>query len=761
MDKQKKYIWGVLFFEALVCLSLIAVIAVRRKNPEPFGLSLSDWQSNYVTYGDDCWYIDESTADVSDTIDFIYGPYIPIKRGTYTVCLDYACSADQSCMVSATQGNSAYLKTDSSILSRNGNRVSYSFTVTEDIDNLEVLVRYSGIGWLRVDHIEITPDTLGLQRLLTAALFLFLLIDVCYCFRARLKENKNLLCALCGIVLLSSLPLFIKGIAFGHDLRFHLMRIEGIAEELKRGQLPVRLSSLWMDGYGYPVSVYYGDLLLYIPALLRVAGVPITAAYKLYLFFVNAATTVLSYVCFQKIFNSQKIALLTTLVYATAGYRIVCLYVRAAVGEYSTMVFLPVVVLAVYRIYTADEKDWKNYRRHALTLALGMTGLIGTHILSTEMTVLVLFLLAAVLWRRTFRKNTLRVYGLAVFETILFNLYFLIPLFDYYRNVPAVINSTVEEYTPKIQGAGAYIGQYFSFFQNMFGQGNSTTYLSERMGLSPGIALMAVLILAVALWVNRKATREIKFYTVLSAAVLFLASNLFPWDFLAANSRIGDVLAQIQFPWRFLGLASLFLTLLCGYVLQSFSRIESDGRFLWSGKFLLGACMIAACFAVSSYADHASIVDYRDTPGLSTYSVGGGEYLRTKTDIASLQGTISAEGMEEATLLERDGCRMELYCETGAGAGYVEVPMFHYKGCGVTDEFGNIYQISDGVNDRIRFAVPAGFSGQIFVDFAEPWYWRLGELMSAAFAVWIGLARYLQTGAQTRFRHQWRRLRCK
>lgn len=220
--------------------------------------------------------------------------------------------------------------------------------------------------------------------------------------------------SLVAVVILVSLPLFAVLGVYGHDLQFHLMRIEGIACDLEGGNILSKISPVWMDGYGYPVSVYYGDLLLYVPAILRIGGFPIATAYKMYLFLINFGTAVISYICFRKIFGKRNTALLLSLAYTTASYRIVDLYTRAAVGEYSAMMFFPVIALAVYRIYTQDVREWKLYRKNALTLAIGMTGVIGTHILSTEM---------------------------AVLETVVLNLYFLIPFLDYFINVNVRINT--------------------------------------------------------------------------------------------------------------------------------------------------------------------------------------------------------------------------------------------------------------------------------------------------------------------------------
>lgn len=50
---------------------------------------------------------------------------------------------------------------------------------------------------------------------------------------------------------------------------FYLMWIESIAQEIKDGILFVHMNVMINDDYGYPMLVFYGDLFLYIPALLK------------------------------------------------------------------------------------------------------------------------------------------------------------------------------------------------------------------------------------------------------------------------------------------------------------------------------------------------------------------------------------------------------------------------------------------------------------------------------------------------------------
>ena len=79
---------------------------------------------------------------------------------------------------------------------------------------------------------------------------------------------------------IASLGLMEEYILYGHDLIFHLFRIEGLAEGLKAGSFPVRIQPGWFNGWGYPVSVMYGEGLLLFPSVLRILGVSVQNAYN-------------------------------------------------------------------------------------------------------------------------------------------------------------------------------------------------------------------------------------------------------------------------------------------------------------------------------------------------------------------------------------------------------------------------------------------------------------------------------------------------
>ena len=744
---QKKKIMCILAFELLILIVMDIMLIIQWQSSRAIDVPITDWESDYVEYDDtDGWFVNEQFLQSEESIDLIHSPLISLRRGTYRIKMEYHCDYNQSCL--AYSNNDAFhLKAGEAILSKNYDQLIYDFEISGDIRDFEFLVRYNGNGYLQINDIDITPSPFIMLRNIFVVLGLFICADLCIFFSDRIKRNSNTLLALVGITILTSLPLFIDGIGNGHDLRFHLMRIEGIAREIRIGNIPVRISSAWMDGYGYPVSIYYGDLLLYIPAFMSLVGFSITSAYKFYIFMINIGTVVITYCCMNKICRDKRVALLMSLAYSTASYRMINIYERSAVGEYTAMMFMPIVAVAVYKIYTDDVSDVKEYRKNALLLAVGMSGLIINHVLSTEMIVFVMIIICISLFKLTFRKETVKVYLLAVLETCVLSAYFIVPFIDYSLNVSNRIGAVVSSGGTHIQRKGITIGEYFTFFRHMSHVvGSNLT--SQRMLLTPGIILTMTFIIAIVLWINNRGNAIMKLLIVYACLTIMITLNIFPWDYLSSHFWVGNLLAQVQFPWRYIGIVSLILTVLLGNLLTQISmdmvKIEKYGAII------VAAGIVMTCFFTSDYADNSELVAPYSGAELDHYSVIGGEYLRDGTNIASLvtlTADVVSERMEEAFIVSRRGSSMMIRCvASDEEGGSIWIPMLNYKGYHVTDDDGNEYPIKDNNINQIEISVPIGFDGYLLVEYREPWYWRAAELVSliavlglCVWEVWVHL----------------------
>ncbi len=208
---------------------------------------------------------------------------------------------------------------------------------------------------------------------------------------------------LAGITVAACLPLFSNYLYFGHDIDYHLQRISAMAAELSYGQFPVRMTTDTLNGYGYANSLCYCELFLTLPALLYNAWLPLRTCYQVYIFVVTLSTAIIAYCSFGKITASRKLGLLGAALYTLSCYRLVCTYIRASVGEYTAITFLPLVLVGLYNIYTTEKPRFAQW----VPMAFGMAALVQCHLLSCELIALLLVVFCLLRLRDTLRPARL------------------------------------------------------------------------------------------------------------------------------------------------------------------------------------------------------------------------------------------------------------------------------------------------------------------------------------------------------------------
>ena len=109
-------------------------------------------------------------------------------------------------------------------------------------------------------------------------------------------------------------------------------------------------------------------------------------------------------------------------------------------------------------------------------------------------------------------------------------------------------------------------------------------------------------------------------------------------------------------------------------------------------------------------------------------ALAAAEYLLEGTDIEILDYTIEAENAE-ALLVSESGLNMTIRVNTDGNA-WVQIPRFNYPNYSVNDENGNILNTATGDNNKMRILIPQSYTGTIIVSYAEPWYWRMSEIVS-------------------------------
>lgn len=729
--KENKIMMIIIIIELFILGILFFTMINRMRNTTDISLDLGAMASGHeeVKYDGTKWSLNSEDANalVNDGY-IIYGPGINLEKGTYTLVLNYSTTRIQKGVVEAFGG--IIETSDYFLLSSNKNILKYDFRVLSKFSGVQFrLKEYLG-GDFELYGVRIIRNTRDIRTTIFIFILLSIIIDLLL-FSEKVRSNFHIILAIVGITFLASLPLFPKGMMTGDDMRFHFARIEAVFEGLKSGAFPVKMYSVYNDDYGYPVGIYYGDLLLYIAAIYRVIGFSIMTSYKMYIVTINLLTAVSAFLCGKRIFKNKITPLIFSLVFTTATYRMLCIYARAAVGEYSVGCFYPLIMLAIWNIYTKD-KESNEFKKSYFFLALGMSGLIYTHVLSTEMVLLTLIAFSIALFKKTFTLPVILVYLKSILLCGMMSLAFIVPFLEYYIKVDTDLDDGFQ--STYIQNLGAYISDYFAFFKSITGGDRPGT----RGLLTPGLVLMLGLAIAIYLIATKNANTQIKIVTIGALMSLFVASNLCPWNRIYEIPKLGQFLVSVQFPYRYIGIAVAFLALLLGLSLERLNELEIFDKNVC--KYVIAASVLTTFVFVSFYQDESfvrSVFKAYDTPDLFVWTRSddfgmylGSEYLMDNSDVS--MGTLDYinNGQDvTAELLEENGLKMTLKVDAKEN-GILEVPRFAYPYFTAKDSNGNKFKILKGNNNKVTIVFNDAYKGTIIVDFEEPIHWRVAEIVS-------------------------------
>ena len=687
------------------------------------------------------------STDRSDAAVKICTERIGVPKGICTVTVQYEKGRGNGlCYAQASEKGVHSLYTDHVKLSYLQSEKSFDIYVNDDVDDLQLVIEPEADGDFAVNrlHIEMAANSKIYQIFCLAVKLLLIngIVALIYYRNRRFKRCTEII-GIFVIGMIASAGLMEEYILYGHDLMFHLLRIEGLKDGLLAGGYPVRLQPGWFNGWGYPVSIMYGDQLLYFPALLRLVGVNLQNAYKCYIGAVNLGTAAVAYYAFLKIAKDKNAALFGSCLYTLSPYRLSCIYVRAALGEYSAMLFLPLVLLCFWYAFEAKEDEKITADKLAAPI-VGFTGLIQTHILSCFLTAFIIVIFCIIYFKRIFRKNVLIYLCQTAFITILVNLWFIVPFFQY-MGEPFVVTAKAQM-TPAFQRWGANFAELFAVYWN--GTLNSAwgeiASISQKFPKPVGTAYLMILVIAVCMYAKGRAKRlEKKMFLCISFFLLsvFMASTAFPY--YAINKifpALGSLFLHIQFPYRFLTLTGLF-----GSILAVFVIMEITGT--WGKRAAAAVAALVGLVAALQGSQLIYSTMYRgdcllvyDIAALDNNAVSTGEYLYEGTYGPNTEGQQIPVG-EGAVIesFEKRYNEITLTCKSEREDAYILMPLFYYIGYEARDLTTNktLEIVRSEDNNRIRVNLPAGYEGTFQVHFNELPAWRAAKLVSLLTILYI------------------------
>ena len=727
------------------------------------------------------WYIDNS-MDMSEGVITVTTNPVNLHFGSFLITLKYATDdhnntydaistyntwpvitshtdAALSDVYSADEGDF-----DNMLDSRS--EATFRLDSWQNVSGYQIRFNYKGNGYLYVSGIEIHETLTFKNVLLFWTIVLYLIFLLLYSVISRHYGIGKYAITLSAVFVLCSLPLTGPYLSYGHDLPFHLARIEGVATAIKSGQFPVRVPYLWNNGYGYASSIFYSDLYLLFPALLRMIGITVQGAYKAYVLAINVGTCLITFYCFNRVLHNRKAAIVSTAAYALSPYRICCIYVRAAVGEYSAMTFLPLVILGMYDLYqdsSNKNEKLKDVLSHSMPLILGISAIIECHILSCVILMIYIFIVAVLKIKRTFTKTVLRRIFTSIVGVLLLNAWFVVPMIDFMQDKFNVDNMRS---LGRFGANGAFPWQVFSLFPS----GSGTSYsVAEGLGSEPEMSysIGGGIIIGILVWVFISTRKDIskdrtflisKWRFGLGLLFTLMAVIWFPWDFVQQLGGIATFVTQsIQFPFRFLGIATALLSLVCGSLIIIIKN--NKPLYHWYAPVMItmmAFCVVSASYEIDDIERNGTWIYEVNDNDVDMNSIGTEDYIPVGTDMTIFNDLEchAGDGIDVFDMKKNEGT-VTIDCSNSSVDSYVDVPLLYYRGYTAKEVgIGKKLQVIAGEGMRVRVVIPAGFDGTINVKFSEPWSWRICEIVSilAALAVITGVITNAKSGKRAGIR---------
>lgn len=680
---------------------------------------------------------------------------ISLERGSYQVTMDYDLTVDAVRITPLYEASYGPDDAETILLTKEFQEKTFELLLPDQVNEFSFqLPELENADDLVIHSITMERTNQSERVRFFVVLCIFCAVDILFYlgrkgrFGAWSVEKRGSVLCIGLIVLFACVPLMTNYLLSGQDLTFHLMRIEGLAEGLKQGQFPVKMQPVWLNDYGYPVSILYGDLFLYVPAVLRIIGFSLQASYKIYLVMIQIITAINTYLCCKEIAEDRKLGVVGCFLYVFATNRMTNIYYRAAVGEYTALAFLPLVFLGLFYLLGEKERTRAEQKKVFFLLVMGYTFMLESHMLSFNIAI-VFSIIYCLFHFKKFLQNFWFLVKTALI-TIGLNFVFLVPMADYMisHDMKVKFASQIEN----MQEHGLFLSQLFQMFRFPVSlSGNVMNGVGGDMAIGIGLAYMLMLALFVwelccCFWRKKKGlanegmiqTESVRIF-VIFLLCLVMSCYFFPWHAIGKIPVLGSILTPYQFAWRFIGIATFLGVILTMYALKTLEKL-TDRTIKVAAIVVLGTLTLIGSQYLMDNKVSDSTARTKVTSSASIYTAGAvanGEYLFVENSAMAIIDQQPVPVDETAVSIisyEKKNSRISMECENLTDeVQQVKVSFLDYKGFVATDKTtGEKLDTTCDEQHILTILLPAGYQGTVQVCFRQPWYWRVAEIVSLA-----------------------------
>jgi hypothetical protein len=494
-------------------------------------------------------------------------------------------------------------------------------------------------------------------------------------FKNILKnENFRCIAILFIITFIMCLPMLKNNLAVYHDDGIqHIARAYGTFEALKSGVLFGNIIPNFANGFGYSWNLFYGSFTTLGIIFFKIITGSYVVAYKLFAFACLFLSGIFMFKFVSNISENKNVGVLAGAMYIIAPYHLTDLYVRNAIAEFASFMFIPLVFLGLYNIFHKDGKSWY--------LSIGAIGLIFTHNISTLYTVFFAIFYVIVNFKSLKDKETWKYLIINAVFIIAITSCFTVPMLE------AKLSTNYRVYESETMATkDSVISEQLSI-KRIFVTADNDGFVFE---LGPYMIIMLAFSFMTVRIIKPEFRKDYIFFLVAGLIATFMATKIFPWKIMPSFMYI------IQFPWRCMEYASFFLSVVVainmGAVIKKYSF--KDALII----IVISTVYVVALHGFVRYAESVEDVENFElghVSGMNNECIAGmgkAEYLPEKAYenrfyIATREDKIYVtEGKAIVEKEEKDGLKMTAKIQTLDETAVIELPYIYYPGYEVRED---------------------------------------------------------------------------
>ena len=357
----------------------------------------------------------------------------------------------------------------------------------------------------------------------------------------KIKDNKEYLCILL-ISIIVCIPLMNKNInIYKDDGIQHVCRLIGTYQTIKSGEmLPMIMSNL-CNNFGYSWNIFYSPLTAYAPLIFKIFNFTFTNCLKIFMFAVTLLSGITMYTFMMNVTKNKNVSLLSSILYVLAPYRITDMYIRIAVAELASFVFIPIIFDGLYSVLKEEKLSFK--------LIWGTVGLILTHTVITMYMAIICLLYLVFNIKKLKSIKVIRILVISLVCILLITSFYWVGLLQHHNA------TSYEVFVPGRMEVGNKLEYYKTEFYQLF-----YTNKDQTMIYAIGLVTVLGLVLTPIAWKNVEKDYKGTYVLFLIFGIILTIMTLtfFPFE------KLPSIFKMIQFTFRLYEFTAFFFAFVAG-----------------------------------------------------------------------------------------------------------------------------------------------------------------------------------------------------